>query len=103
MRTQPRNKARLVSKPRLFSLGQTVQTPNAAKQISNPIYIFACLLKHVTGDWGTVCPEDKRANDQAVKNGSRILSSYVAPNGTKFWIITEADRSSTCVLLPEDY
>jgi len=55
------------------------------------------------GDWGDLCDEDKKVNDRAVAEGSRILSAYQAVNSTKFWIITEADRSATTVLLPEDY
>lgn len=50
-----------------------------------------------------VCLEDAEANDQACEVGERILSSYKLQNGTKFWIMTEADRSSTCILLPEEY
>ena len=55
------------------------------------------------GDWGELDEEDKKANDQALQTGERLLSAYRTANGTKFWIITEADRASTCVLLPEDY
>ena len=60
-------------------------------------------MRHVVGDWGDLCAEDKQVNDQAVVGGMRILSAYQAANGTKFWIITEADRRTTTVLLPEDY
>jgi hypothetical protein len=55
------------------------------------------------GDWGEVCAEDKRANDAALKLGERLLSAYTLSAGVKVWIITEADRSSTCILLPEEY
>jgi hypothetical protein len=58
---------------------------------------------HVVGDWGDLCAEDKEENNQALVEGMRILSAYAAANATKFWIITEADRSVTTVLLPEDY
>ena len=61
------------------------------------------LQRHVAGDWGEVCAEDKQSNDHALVEGTRILSAYRAADGTKFWIITEADRSVTTVLLPEDY
>ena len=61
------------------------------------------LMRHAQGDWGMVCLEDAEANDQRCEVGERILSSYKLQNGTKFWIMTEADRSSTCILLPEEY
>ena len=85
-----------------FPLGQVVATPNALALISQSD-ITATLARHVTGDWGDVCAEDKLVNDQAVVEGLRILSAYQTANGIKFWIITEADRSVTTVLLPEDY
>ena len=59
--------------------------------------------RHSIGDWGELDDEDKAENELSLKEGFRILSSYTDRNGTKFWIITEADRSSTTVLLPEDY
>ena len=59
--------------------------------------------QHQSGAWGELDAEDRQTNDQALVEGMRILSAYVAANGTKFWIITEADRSVTTVLLPEDY
>ena len=64
------------------------------------------LARHVFGDWGELCSEDQEANNRAVTFGGRILSSYavgVGLSATKVWVITEADRSSTCVLLPEEY
>ena len=85
-----------------FPLGQLVATHNALEHITQDD-IMAALQRHVAGDWGDVCAEDKQTNDRAVVEGMRILSSYRAANGTKFWIISEADRSSTTVLLPEDY
>jgi len=85
-----------------FPLGQLVATPNALEHITHDD-IIAALQRHVAGDWGDVCAEDKQSNDHAVAEGTRILSAYRAANGTKFWIITEADRSVTTVLLPEDY
>jgi hypothetical protein len=60
-------------------------------------------MRHVGGDWGEVCPEDASANDEARMTGERLLSSYRLRSGTRIWIITEADRSSTCILLPEEY
>ena len=61
------------------------------------------LDRHVKGDWGELDEEDRQANDDALIDGSRILSSYRLSNGTKIWIITEWDRSATTCLLPEDY
>jgi hypothetical protein len=61
------------------------------------------IASHARGDWGEVHPEDARANDEALLSGERLLSSYRLADGTKLWIITEADRSSTCLLLPEEY
>ncbi len=65
------------------------------------------LKRHVQGDWGVCSEQDKQANDFAVLNGGRIWSVYPLPQNssrtTKVWIITEADRSSTCFLLPTDY
>ncbi len=85
-----------------FPLGQLVATPNALAHITQGD-IMDAIKRHVTGDWGDLDAEDKQVNDQAVVEGLRILSAYQGANGTRFWIITEADRSVTTVLLPEDY
>lgn len=64
------------------------------------------LARHAFGDWGDLCEDDCEANEQAVALGGRVLSSYevgVGPNAAKVWVITEADRSSTCCLLAEEY
>jgi hypothetical protein len=61
------------------------------------------LLRHGWRDWGDVCAEDWTANDQALAGGSRVLSAYHDRAGVKFWIITEADRRATTILLPADY
>jgi len=63
----------------------------------------SALQRHVRGDWGNLDDEDKQANEDALHRGSRLLSSYQTSQNVKFWIITEADRSVTTVLLPEDY
>jgi hypothetical protein len=60
------------------------------------------LKRHASGDWGDICPEDRGLNELALKDGSRLLSVY-GTGERKFWIITEADRSVTTVLMPEDY
>ncbi len=61
------------------------------------------LLRHLTGDWGELCEEDKQANEAALKYHLRILSAYHLTDGTKIWLITEWDRSVTTILLPEEY
>lgn len=91
----------LDSGPR-FSLGQVYITPSAMKEIPAPD-IEKALRRHVRGDWGELCEEDRRANDASLTSACRLLSAYRASNGVKFWIITEAGRGATTVLLPEDY
>jgi hypothetical protein len=85
-----------------FELGQLVATPNALANVSHE-EIQASLSRHVRGDWGDCCPDDSAANDAALREGSRLFSVYHTASQTKFWIITEWDRSVTTVLLPEDY
>ncbi|PLS84266.1 MAG: hypothetical protein CYG60_18840 [Actinobacteria bacterium] len=89
----------------LFGLGRIVATPGALSLLAaNAITPAELLARHVSGDWGEVPPGDARENGCSLKYGWRILSSYpVGDAGEKVWIITEADRSSTCILLPEDY
>jgi hypothetical protein len=104
--SQP-SRQRLLVKP-LFPLGQVVGTPAAIKAIGGADNIAPFLDRHLAGDWGDVPPEDKKSNDDAVIDGSRILSAYTTPGGAKFWIITEgADdkgyREATTLLLPEEY
>jgi hypothetical protein len=85
-----------------FRLGRIVSTPNALESITQDD-IHRGIGRHQSGDWGEVRAEDRKANDESLVDGTRILSVYHAANGTKFWLITEADRSVTTVLLPEDY
>ncbi len=85
-----------------FPLGHVVSTPNALKQLTQDD-IQSGLKRHASGDWGDVDEHDRQANERALRDGSRLFSVYHAADSTKFWIITEADRSSTCVLLPQDY
>jgi hypothetical protein len=87
---------------RKFPMGLLVATPGVLSQIPQA-EIQRALARHLTGDWGDVCEDDAQANEQALVDGTRILSAYHSGSGTKFWVITEADRSSTCVLLPEEY
>ena len=91
----------LNNSPLRFSLGKVVITRNAQETIPSA-EVQKALSRHSAGDWGDLSPCDLRANNQAVLGGSRILSSY-AYGDIKFWIITEADRSYTTVLLPSDY
>jgi hypothetical protein len=88
----------------MFKLGQTVTTPGALNALTDAQQAPAeFLARHLRGDWGEVSPEDKEANDQAVLDGTRILSAYRTALGTKLWVITEADRSATTIVLPEEY
>jgi len=82
----------------LVPLGQLVATPTAILAIT-PEEAQQALDRHVMGDWGELNEEDKKANDLALQTGERLLSAYRTANGTKFWIITEADRSVTNVEL----
>lgn len=88
----------------LFSLGQVVSTPGALSACEEAhadprVY----LRRHVTGDWGDLEDGDKAANDAAVRSGARILSAYNLPTDERLWIITEADRAYTTLLLPLEY
>lgn len=89
---------------RLFALGRLVATPGALAALeANASGSTEYLERHVRGDWGDLCEEDQQANTEAVEVGLRILSAYRLPDGTKLWVITEADRSATTLLLPEEY
>lgn len=87
-----------------FELGALVATPGAlAALAAHNTQPHALVERHVRGDWGTVPLDDAQANDAAVRSGGRLLSSYTIASGTKIWVITEADRSSTTLLLPSEY
>ncbi|VVE41824.1 hypothetical protein [Pandoraea cepalis] len=85
-------------------MGQPVITP-AAQAALDAIGMSGVLLlaRHLHGDWGALSAEDQAANELALLTGQRLLSSYDLPDGERFWIITEADRSVTTILLPSDY
>jgi hypothetical protein len=85
-----------------FRLGHIVATPNALSHLTNED-VLKGIQRHQAGDWGDVCEQDRKENELSLESGYRLLSVYHATNGTKFWIITEADRSATTILLPEDY
>lgn len=87
-----------------FVLGQIVATPGAIEALEKSGQAPSDFLnRHVQGDWGDLDDDDKDANEVSLKVGSRLLSSYKTSKGEKIWIITEADRSSTCILRPDEY
>lgn len=83
-------------------LGRVVAAPGILDAVSRE-ELLAALNRHQHCDWGEVPASDWAANDRALTRRERILSAYYADNQTKFWIITEADRSATTLLLPEEY
>jgi len=87
-----------------FFLGQIVATPGALEALARAGETpLPYLVRHVAGDWGDLDEDDKAENESALKDGLRILSAYRLSDETKIWVITEADRSSTTILLPEEY
>lgn len=87
-----------------FPLGQVVATPGAIRAMQEAQQNAAVFLaRHAACDWGDICPEDKYLNDEAVNDEGRLLSAYSTSKGAKLWIITEADRSATTILLPDEY
>ncbi len=88
----------------LFSLGEVYLTIGAREALEEANQQpFEILAEHQRGDWGLVCADDRRENELSVREGFRILSAYRTARDEKLWIITEADRSSTTVLLPSEY
>jgi len=88
--------------PMLFNPGHIVATPGALEMAEQGINLLAFLKRHLQGDWGDMCPEDKAENNLSLRQGYRLLSSYNTQLGS-LWIITEADRSATTFLLPDEY
>ena len=88
--------------PGLLRVGRLVATPAVLEAVPKP-ELLAAYKRHMRCDWGEVSKDDWNANDQALKNEERLLSAYTSSDGTKFWIITEWDRSVTTILLPSDY
>ncbi len=88
----------------LFPLGRLVATPGALALIKHAGegLLPVLLERHRSGDWGDVPPEDARENEFSVRHGFRVLSSYRVA-GERLWVITEADRSATMLLLPSEY
>jgi hypothetical protein len=89
----------------LFPLGQLVATPAALTALAvNGQHPLEFIALHVRGDWGDLDAEDRAANWQALKTGARLLSAYTLRDGqTRIWLITEADRSASTLLLPQEY
>lgn len=88
----------------LFPLGRTVATRGALAALERADQGFGeFLARHARGDWGDVPPEDAAENRRALQHGLRLLSSYRTRRGERIWIITEADRSVTTILLPDEY
>ena len=87
-----------------FALGQTVITPGAeeALELAGQTAI-EFLRRHMSGDWGELSDEDVKENEFSLREGLRLLSAYQTGKGQKLWIITEADRSATTILLPSEY
>ena len=85
-----------------FPVGEIVFTQGAVAELPQAEAIKG-LLRHLAGDWGELDEHDWKQNEAALEHGFRLFSSYATPTGTKFWIITEHDRSATTILLPEEY
>ena len=94
----------IIIRPPRFPLGQIVATPGALRAIEeagdDPM---AFVVRHQAGDWGELHEDDIRENEYSVQHGLRLLSAYQTTNGERIWIITEADRSATTLLLPGEY
>lgn len=86
----------------LFQPGEFMATPAVLAAVPRSVIDLA-LARHLNGDWGDMSDADKQTNNRALKDGSRLFSAYQVREDTRIWIITEADRSATTVLLPEDY
>src|SRR5690242_20436316 len=101
--------AAIPSRTPLFNLGQLVATPGTLEALQQAGQVpIEFLARHSRGDWGEVCEGDGELNDEAVRDGSRILSAYRTKLDVKLWIITEAVgedglREATTILLPDEY
>ena len=92
-----------------FNLGRLLATPGALKAMEEAGHTpMEFVARHIRGDWGDLCDEDQQLNDQALIDGSRVLSAYKTRNGVKLWVITEAQddsghRAATTILRPDEY
>lgn len=90
--------------PQRFPLGRILVTPGVLAALSETGESPQEFLhRHASGDWGEVCPEDQAENELALKEGFRLLSAYRTREGVRLWVVTEADREATTLLLPEEY
>jgi len=85
-----------------FRLGRIVSTASALERLTSDDILMG-IQRHQAGDWGEVCKDDIKENEQSLEKGFRLLSVYRSTAGVTFWVITEADRSVTTILLPGDY
>lgn len=97
-------KNRMPEAKRKFRLGNIGHTLGASRAFSRE-EIWACIRRHASGDWGNLCPEDREGNERALSANcpGRIMSIYEHADGRTLWVVTEADRSITTALLPEEY
>jgi len=87
----------------LFPLGQIVATPGALEALTRADQTpNEFLLRHVSGDWGDLQAHDLAENMYSLKHGFRVMSTYRTKTGDTLWLITEAGRASTTLLLPEE-
>jgi hypothetical protein len=98
------------SRPGRFDLGPVVSTPGALEALAAcGANLLRYLSRHARCDWGDLCEEDKRSNDAALQTGARLMSAYTLPDGTRLWVITDAEiddnhhRQATTFLLPDEY
>ena len=96
-------------RPTALPLGHVVATPGALDVVrAHGLDVLDLVHRHASGDWGDVSDHDARANDRSAQEETRVLSAYDLPSsggraGGRLWVLTEADRSATTVLLPSDY
>lgn len=87
-----------------FLLGNRSATPGALEAIDAAgESVLKLFERHQSGDWGVVCDADALLNEEAIRDGDRILSAYMLSTGVKVWVLTESDRSVTTILLPDEY
>jgi hypothetical protein len=90
--------------PPPFELGALAATPGAARATTTAgVRLVDLALRHLSGDWGDLTEDDKAANDRALVDGGRLLSAYRLDSGDDIWILTEADRATTTILLTGEY
>ncbi|MDZ4848512.1 MAG: hypothetical protein SGI77_04410 [Pirellulaceae bacterium] len=88
--------------PLKFPLGFVVCTRGVMEEVDGQD-VHRALCRHARGDWGLVCEDDRLENEMSLEHGYRLMSVYEDFKGKRFWVITEADRSATTFLLPEEY